>query len=91
MELWQTGLPFMWVKMNTPQAPVCFVKRQSQADSTRKQAIHLKDLTSAFIFLGIGVSLAIIAFSVEFFLGKRQTKDKTNGTDGTARQRNVID
>ena len=69
MELWETGLPFRWVKTSTPQAPKCFAKRKSQAESTRKQPIALKDLISAFLVLGIGVSLAIAVFTIELCHG----------------------
>lgn len=63
MDLWEYGLVRFWVKEIMPRAEQCFATRQQK--TANQKAIRLRDLTSAFLILGIGCGLAILAFVLE--------------------------
>lgn len=55
-------MPF-WVKSNMLNVEECLVEQKKE--SARQKPIKLLDLTSAFFILGIGTSLALLAFLIE--------------------------
>jgi ionotropic glutamate receptor len=65
MLLWESGLLPFWVKGSIPRASKCFSKTNQRSVTSRQDPIILKDLTSAFFILGIGLGLATFAFLVE--------------------------
>ena len=71
MQLWETGLTNFWVENEMPKADQCFAKFVKPSTSIRPSRIKLVDLTSAFLILGIGLSLAIFSFVVETIEGVR--------------------
>jgi hypothetical protein len=76
MLLWESGqIPF-WVNGGVPQASKCFAQSNPRRNLSRQVPIQLKDLTSAFFILGVGLSLAIFSFLVEkisYYFKGRQT------------------
>ena len=63
MGMWEFGLPAYWVKEATPKADECFATKNEK--SVKLEPIHLYDLTSAFLILGIGIGLATLTFLLE--------------------------
>ena len=64
MDLWEFGLIRYWVKELTPRAEECFAAKKKEK-SVKLVPIHLSDLTSAFLILGIGLGSAILCFLLE--------------------------
>ena len=68
MDLWESGLIRYWVNERVPKADECYRSSDKiQKVSTREVPIHLHDLTSAFLILGIGIGLAALSFLLELF------------------------
>ena len=66
MDLWETGLARYWVNELVPKAYECYhYGNKIQKVSTRQVPIHLHDLISAFLILGIGIGLATFSFLLE--------------------------
>ena len=66
MDLWESGLIRYWVNERVPKADECYRSSDKiQKVSTREVPIHLHDLTSAFLILGIGIGLAALSFLLE--------------------------
>ncbi len=65
VELWESGLPPLWVKNHIPRALQCFAKIKPR---TRQVAIRLIDLLGAFSIFSLGISLAAIAFVSELLV-----------------------
>lgn len=66
MELMETGFPDHWVSLYVPKIDACLPKkRQFQVNV---YALTLIDLSSAFLFLAIGIGLAMCVFVMEKFL-----------------------
>ena len=64
MDLWEFGLLEYWVKEVTPtKAEECFATKKKKI--IRQVPIHLYDLTSTFLILGIGVGFAMLCFLIE--------------------------
>ena len=64
MDLFESGLVRFWVKEFVPiKATECFSSKQTK--SAHQVPIYLKDLTSAFVILGIGVGLSTLSFTWE--------------------------
>ena len=69
--MWETGLARYWVKERVPKADECYRSADKiQKVSTREVPIHLHDLTSAFLILGIGIGLAALSFLLELIFLK---------------------
>ena len=64
MDLWEFGLIPHWIKEATPKADECFTRKKTEK-SIRLVPIHLNDLISAFLILGIGIGLATLVFLLE--------------------------
>ena len=69
MGLWEFGLPGYWMKQATPKAEECFASKKP-GKSIRPVPIHLYDLTSAFLILGIGYGLSLLCFLLEIVYKK---------------------
>ena len=77
MELWETGLTNVWTENEIPKADQCFAKEVKSSILIRPSRIKLVDLTSAFLILGIGSSLAILSFVMETIAGVRNRHRQT--------------
>ena len=64
MDLLEFGLKQYWVNELTPKADKCFATKKNEK-SVKLVPIHLYDLISAFLILGIGLGLAILCFLLE--------------------------
>lgn len=69
--LLETGLVLHWklqrVSLNQ-KADQCF-RKDEKPKANKPTSIRLKDLTSAFFVLGIGIALAIASFLIELIIG----------------------
>ena len=63
--MWESGLVDYWTKDVTPKAENCFATKRPKKESIKLVPIHLYDLTSAFLILGIGIGLATLCFLLE--------------------------
>ena len=69
--MWETGLSRYWVNELVPKADECYrYADKIQKVSTRQVPIHLHDLMSAFLILGIGIGLAALSFLLELIFLK---------------------
>ena len=64
MNMMEFGLNDYWVKEITPKAAECFVT-EKPGKIVRLVPIHLYDLISAFLILGIGIGMATLCFLLE--------------------------
>lgn len=62
MIVWQTGLNQYYIDSNLAKTDVCSVSNRPQSVN---KPLTLIDLSSAFLFLVMGIGLSIIAFIVE--------------------------
>ncbi|XP_046635987.1 glutamate receptor ionotropic, delta-2-like isoform X2 [Daphnia pulicaria] len=81
IELWESGLPYHWVGNFVPQVPesLLITNNKHKANSVRRGAIRLEDLTGAFLILGVGFGLATFTFILEkivYFRNKRKTEQQ---------------
>ena len=62
--LWETGLLTYWLRKNYRQLNLdkCLAKSK---ESAAQKPIKLVDLTSAFLILGVGISVSIFTFLLE--------------------------
>ena len=65
MDMWEFGLIDYWIKDVTPKAEKCFATTHPKKESIKLVPIHLHDLTSAFLILGIGIGLATLCYLLE--------------------------
>lgn len=79
MELWEAGIPLFSVKKALTGAEKCFAKTKPRA-SSREVPIQLADLMGAFFILGIGLSLALLAFLVEIIFNYRDLRSRRKKT-----------
>jgi hypothetical protein len=77
VKLWESGLTYFWgnIAIGKNKATECFQKKR-QKSSAQQVPIRLTDLTSAFLILGIGLGLAIIAFVHELIKSKIHSRTK---------------
>lgn len=72
--MWESGINSYWMKNSYPSfVEECIIPPKDEA---KQVAIKLKELTSAYLILGIGSGLSMIFFFFELFYGSR--KNKTN-------------
>ena len=64
IDLWEFGLVVHWMQEAIPKAEECLTTK-TKDKSIRLVPIHLYDLASAFLILGIGLGLATLYLLIE--------------------------
>ena len=68
--LWQSGLITYWTTKYTPNVDKCLVHQRNKHEKEfvsgqSHKPLSLKDFASAFLFFGLGLSVALLAFLIE--------------------------
>ena len=68
--LWQSGLITYWTNRYTPNVDKCLVHQRKKHEKEfvsgqSHKPLSLKDFASAFLFFGLGLSVALLAFLIE--------------------------
>ncbi len=68
---WETGLNSYWYKSYRPVREVCRTQDRVLPQNT---SLKLEDLSSAFLLLGVGLGLSVLAFLVELTVAARRRR-----------------
>ena len=68
--LWQSGIINYWTTKYTPNVDKCLVHQRNKHEKEfvsgqSHKALSLKDFGSAFLFVGLGLSVALLVFLIE--------------------------
>jgi hypothetical protein len=63
--IWEMGLMKLWQRKYTPAIGKCLLGKREKPTNVR---LKLEALSSAFVILGCGTGLAVIAFAIESLL-----------------------
>jgi hypothetical protein len=78
MKMEAAGLPGEWWKQYSDDSTYCLTKIQRKIkEKSGKKRLTVKNLSGAFIVLGIGYALAVIAFIFEHFKAQGQQSRRT--------------